>query len=67
MRTSFLKVTFLQSKSFDFERFWSGPDPNFFGSCSAPEPDPNGHENQDLDPDPNKVSSDAQHCCVVHL
>jgi len=26
-----------------------------------PEPDPNEHENQDLDP--NKVGSDPQHCC----
>ena len=31
----------------DFKKiwnFWSDPDLNLFGSCSAPEPDPNGHE-----------------------
>jgi len=42
----------------------SDPDPNLFGSCSAPEPDldPNGHVNQDPDPDPNKIRLDPQHC-----
>ena len=36
-------------------------DSNLFGSCSDPQldRDPNGHENQD--PDPNKVGSDPQH------
>jgi hypothetical protein len=41
------------------EKLRSDPDPNSFGSCSDPEPDPNEHGNQD--PDPNKVSSDPQH------
>jgi len=45
-----------------FDTFKWDPDPNLFGFCSAPEPepDPNGDENQELDP--NKVSSDPQHC-----
>jgi len=41
------------------EKLRSDLDPNSFGSCSDPEPDPNEHGNQD--PDPNKVSSDPQH------
>ena len=57
------------STSFDYKKSWklkSDKDPNLFGSCSAPEPDPypnaNGHENQD----PNKVGSDQQ-CCFEQL
>jgi len=44
----------------------SDPDPNIFGSCSAPEadPNPNGYENQD--PDPNKVGLDPPHW-LLHI
>jgi len=36
-----------------------------FGSCSTPEPDPNGHENQD--PDLSNFGSDPHQCMDVQL
>jgi len=60
-RYSFPKVTFLYRLSFDFEKILCSAvqsESEFIRILSPPEPDPNGHENRD--PDPNKVGSDPQ-------
>jgi len=64
MRTSFTQKNLILRKFYTFG-LDSDTGPNLFGSCSAPEldTDPNGHENEEPDPDPNKVGSesDPQH------